>query len=426
MLENKQNVHLTIQNVKIDQLKVNEENPRIISDSEFDHLVESIRSHTLLLPLIVNSNPTRNNIIISGHQRLKAAVKLGHKTVPVIFVNLSEKDERAVNLKMNRISGEFDIELLKEFFSVEELLASGFDDTDLSVIWEDSLQIDDDDFDEEKAIKQAKQTAIKLGDLFKMGSHFLLCGDSTKPEDIKRLVGEKEVSILYCDPIFNINLNYDKGVSNQANYGGSTQDNKSDEDYKLFLDACLTNALSVLSDDAHVFMYCDETYIWLVQQLMREHDLTNRRVCIWVKNNFSMTPGVAFNKGFEPIVYSTRGRPYLSDTHNLTEILNRDIAVGNRALDDILDIFDIWLAKRDPAQNYQHPTQKPITLHEKPIKRCTKIGDYVLDIFGGSGSTLVSCEQLKRNALLCEIDPIFCQVIIDRFELLTGEKAVLL
>ena len=100
------------------------------------------------------------------------------------------------------------------------------------------------------------------------------------------------------------------------------------------------------------------------------------------------------------------------------------MAVGNRSLDDILDLFNIWLAKRDSAQDYEHPTQKPPTLHEKPLRRCTKPGDIVLDVTAGSGSTMVACEQLKRRAYLAEAEPIFCDVIIARYEALTGQKAV--
>jgi len=94
--------------------------------------------------------------------------------------------------------------------------------------------------------------------------------------------------------------------------------------------------------------------------------LKNRRVCLWIKNGFNVVPQVAFNKGYEPCIYATKGNPYLSDSsQNLTEILNKDIASGNRTLDDIIDLFDIWLAKREAGQDYQHPTQKPATLHEK-------------------------------------------------------------
>ena len=172
-------------------------------------------------------------------------------------------------------------------------------------------------------------------------------------------------------------------------------------------------------------MYCDQTYIGLLQALMTEHSLKNRRVCLWIKNGFNVVPQVAFNKAYEPCVYATRGTPYLADSsRNLTEILNKDVASGNRSIDDIVDLFDIWLAKREAGQDYQHPTQKPVTLHEKPLKRCTKVGDVVLDVFGGSGSTLIASEQMKRVALLSEIEPVFCQVIIDRWEAMTGETAV--
>ena len=110
----------------------------------------------------------------------------------------------------------------------------------------------------------------------------------------------------------------------------------------------------------------------------------------------------------------------------MTEILNKEIGSGNRAVDDILDGLDIWLARRIHNSLYEHPTEKPPTLHEKPLRRCTKPGDVVLDLFGGSGSTLIACEQLKRRAFLCEVEPIFCDLIIRRFEALTGTKASLL
>lgn len=417
------NQNLTIQQVAVTELKPAIYNPRKISDKDFAQLVESIRQYTLVEPLVVNSHPDRYGNLIGGHQRLKAAVQLGYITVPVVFISLDEKHERALNLRLNRNTGEFDLDLLKHF-DIEELLSVGFDDIDLGDIWNANLDIEDDDFDEEKAVKKATTTGIKPGDMFALGKHRLICGDATDPAVIKRLVGNLKPNLLYADPVYNISLDYNKGVGNKASYGGKTNDTKTDAEYADFLGKALANALAVMGEDAHIFLYCDQIYIGLLQTLMTEHGLTNRRVCFWVKNNFNPTPGVAFNKAYEACVYSTQGTPYLSDIHNLTEILNKDIAPGNRAIDDIMDIFDIWLAKRDPGQVYQHPTQKPLTLHEKPLKRCTRIGDVVLDYYGGSGSTLLACEQMKRVALLCEIEPVFCQVIIDRYELLTGEKAV--
>lgn len=136
-----------------------------------------------------------------------------------------------------------------------------------------------------------------------------------------------------------------------------------------------------------------------------------------------MTPQIAFNKLYEPCVYGTRGKPYLAPINNLNEILNKEVGTGNRAMDDVQDLINIWLAKRLPGNEYEHPTEKPPTLHEKPLRRCTKPGDRVLDSFGGSGSTLIACEQLNRIAYLSELDPIFCQLIINRYVQLTGSKA---
>jgi DNA modification methylase len=123
-------------------------------------------------------------------------------------------------------------------------------------------------------------------------------------------------------------------------------------------------------------------------------------------------------------VYGTVGKPYLSDKAlNLSEIMNKEIGTGNRTIEDILDMLDIWLVKRISGSDYEHPTEKPPTLHEKAIRRCTKPGDVLLDLFAGSGSLMVACEQLKRSACLVEREPIFVDLIIRRYEKLTGQKA---
>lgn len=415
---------LIVQQINVKEIKPSPYNPRKISDEDFAQLVESLRQYSFVEPLVVNSNPERYGNLIGGHQRMKAALHLGYTKVPAVFIDLDEKHERALNLRLNRNTGEFDLELLKSF-DISELLDVGFDDSDLGDIWNNALETDDDDFDHEKAVKKAAETTIQLGDLFQLGKHRLICGDSTDPEVIKRLVGDSKPTMFYSDPVYNIGLDYDKGVGLKAGYGGKTNDDKTEAEYSSFLGNILAASLPTLETNAHIFMYCDQTYIGLLQSLMNEHGLKNRRVCLWIKNGFNVVPQVAFNKAYEPCVYATRGTPFLSDgNRNLTEILNKDVASGNRSIDDIVDLFDIWLAKREAGQDYQHPTQKPVTLHEKPLKRCTKVSDIVLDVFGGSGSTLIACEQMKRVALLSEIEPVFCQVIIDRWEAMAGEKAV--
>jgi DNA modification methylase len=414
---------LEVVQIKLSELRPAVYNPRKISDKDFEQLVQSIKQFTMIEPLVVNSSKNRYGVIIGGHQRYAAAVVLNYKTVPVVFINLSEELERQLNLRLNRNTGQFDLDLLKHF-DIEMLLEVGFDDIDLSNIWDDALTTEDDEFDVDKALDETKVPVAQIGDLYQLGDHRLICGDSTDPATINRLMDGKQAAMLNTDPKYNIKLDYNTGISTDGKYGGTTNDSLSDADYEIFLKSALGNAIAVLHPDAHAFCYCDQLYTGLIQKIYGELGFSTKRVCLWVKNNFNMTPQLAFNKAYEPCVYATRGKPYLSETHNLTEILNREIAPGNRTIDDIIDLFDIWLAKRDPAISYQHPTQKPPTLHDKALRRCSKPGDIILDVFAGSGSLMVACEQLKRSCYMSELEPIFCDVIISRYEQLTGQKAV--
>ncbi len=400
-------------------------NPRSWDTKAKADLTESIKRFGIVDPIIVNSAPNRRNIIIGGHFRDAIAGELEYTEVPVVYINIpDEAKEKELNLRLNRNIGTWDFEKLK-VFEIETLLDVGFDDTDLSHIWDETLGVEDDEFDVEKAIADIKEPTSKLGDIFRLGTHYLICGDATDPATIQQLIGKEQVSMIYSDPPYNISLNYNSGIGGKSTYGGKTNDQKSDEAYKLFLKQTIQNSLRVAKPDCHIFYYCDETYIGLLQSLYIELGINNKRVCLWIKNAQNPTPQIAFNKAYEPCVYGVRGNPYLAPTvTNLNEILNKETGTGNRLPDDILDLFNIWLVKRLPGQDYEHPTQKPPSLHEKALRRCTKPGDIVLDLFGGSGSTLITCEQLKRKAFLCEIEPVFCDVIIKRFQELTGKEAV--
>jgi len=417
---------IKIQYISVGQLRSAEYNPRTNTDKQAQELKKSLTKFDVVEPIIVNSAPNRKNIIIGGHFRWRIAKELGYKEIPVVYVNIPYVDkEKELNLRLNRNTGEWDFELLKDF-DVELLLDVGFDDSDLSHIWDDNLGVEDDNFDTEKELEKIKEPKTKLGDIYDLGTHRLICGDATDPEVVKKLVREDKAAMLYCDPPYNIALDYNNGIGANRKYGGKTNDKKSEKDYKIFLKKTLENGLSVALSDSNIFYWCDENYIGLIQEMYKELGITNKRVCLWIKNNQNVTPQTAFNKVYEPCIYGIRGNPYLSDSvKNLNEILNKEVGTGNRLTDDILDLLNIWLAKRLPAQDYEHPTEKPPTLHEKALRRCTKPGDIVLDLFGGSGSTLIACEQLKRRAFLSEIEPIFCDLIIRRYEALTGKEAKL-
>jgi DNA modification methylase len=416
----------SISYVDVSELRPAEYNPRKWDEPAAKKLAESIKRFGLIDPIIVNSASNRRNVVIGGHFRLEVAKNLGITQVPVVYVNIPNiLKEKELNLRLNRNTGEWDFDLLKSF-DVELLLDVGFDDADLSHIWDENLGVENDDFDVKKEIERIKEPKTKLGDIYELGSHRLICGDATNPEVVKKLVQDEKVSMLYCDPPYNIALDYSNGIGTYGKYGGKTNDKKTEDEYKNFLKQTLVNGLSVTLPDSHIFYWCDENYIGIVQELYKELGITGKRVCLWIKNNQNVTPQTAFNKVYEPCVYGTQGNPYLSESvKNLNEVLNKEVGTGNRLTDDILDLFNIWLAKRLPAQDYEHPTEKPPTLHEKALRRCTKAGDIVLDLFGGSGSTLIACEQLKRRAYLSEIEPIFCDLIIKRFEKLTGKEAKL-
>lgn len=418
------NKEINIVYVPIGVLKPAEYNPRKISKEALEQLKESLSRFDLVDPIIVNGAPKRKNVVIGGHMRLRAAKELGHKTVPVVYVSIPKLDkEKELNLRLNRNTGEWDFEKLK-FFEPDFLTEIGFSDADLSSVWTENLEVADDEFDEEQELKQIKNPKTKVGDLIQLGQHRLICGSSTDPAVLTRLLGKERASMIYSDPPYNIDFNYSGGMSGKQNYGGNVLDSRTDAEYREFIAKTMIAALSVAKPDTHVFYWCDQVYIGLMQDLYRELGIANKRVCLWLKNSQNPVPSVAFNKCYEPCVYGVRGKPYLTkNIQNLNEVLNKEITTGNNLIEETLDHLDVWLVKRLSGKEYEHATSKPPKLHEKAIRRCTKPGDIILDSFSGSGSTMIAAEQLKRHVYAVELEPIFCDLAIKRYEKLTGDKA---
>ena len=202
-------------------------------------------------------------------------------------------------------------------------------------------------------------------------------------------------------------------------HGGTVNDDRTTEEYIAFIERTLDNALAVSRPDVHIFYWCDQSKIWIIQTTYNKLGITNRRVCVWIKNGHNATPLVAFNKCYEPCVYGTKGKPDIeADLQNLTEVLNKEIGNGN----NLMHTLDVWPVKRLAGKDYEHATSKPPTVYEKAFKRCSKPGDIILDSFCGSGSSLIAAHQLNRRLYGVELEPQFCDVIIRRFEKLTGIK----
>ena len=204
-------------NFPIGNLKPSEYNPRRWDDKAVRDLTRSIKEEGFVVPILANGNKARYGIVIAGHFRLKVAKDLGYTAVPVNFIDIPDiEKEKKLNLTLNRVSGDWDYELLKNF-DIELLLESGFDDFDLTHIFDDALGVEDDDFDADEEAVKIKTPKTKRGDLILLGQHRLICGDSTNPEVVKKLVGDHRIHMLNYDPIYNIGLNYSKGVSTKGN-----------------------------------------------------------------------------------------------------------------------------------------------------------------------------------------------------------------
>jgi len=409
---------------KVSDLVPHSKNPRTLSAEQKKDLEASITKFNLAEIPAINTD----NTILAGHARLKVLIALGRGEekieVRVPSRALTAKECEEYLLRSNKNTGSWDYDLLKNF-NTEFLLDIGFTDTDLGDIWDDVLSIEDDDFKEEEELEQVKKTDIKIGDHFHLGDHSLICGDSMDPEVVKKLVGTEKIDVIYSDSPYNISLDYDKGLGGKQHYGGDVNDSKPDTEFREFTRKTLANGLAVCKPNAHVFWWCAQKYVGMIQSVLQELGINYKRTCIWVKNGFNPTPQIAFNTCYESCIYGIQGKPFLSDKHTkFHEILNTEVGNGNATVDDISDMIDIWLAKRVSGDQMEHPTEKNAKLHERPLMRCSKIGDTVLDLFGGSGSTLLACEQLKRRAFLVEISPVFCQLIINRYEKFSGNKAV--
>jgi len=404
----------------VNELLPSPKNPRLMSDKQLEDLKRSLRKFNLVeLPAI-----DTDGRICAGHQRIRALQILGRgaEAIEVRVPNrkLTDKEYERYMLTSNAVVGSWDFEKLKDF-DLDFLVDIGFDQIELGKLWDKELEVADDGFDEEKEQKKIKEPLTKLGDLIIMGPHRIVCGDSTSPAVLEKLFGKYRASMVYSDPVYNINIDYGKGIGGKADYGGAVVDNRSEEAYRQLIKKSLENALAVSKSNLHVFYWSDQKYIWLMQTLYQELGIHNKRVCLWIKNGHNPTPGVAFNKCYEPCTYGTVGSPYLSeDKQALNEVMNKEITTGNSMLGEITDL---WTVKRLSGKEYEHATSKPPQLHQKAILRCTKPGDIILDSFLGSGSTLIAGDQLKRRVFGVELEPIFCDLTMRRWERLTGQKA---
>lgn len=377
----------------IKSIRPYEKNPRR-NDKAVDAVAASIREFGWQQPIVVD----KDGVIIAGHTRYKAAKKLKCDTVPVVVADdLTEDQVKAYRLADNKTGelAEWDTALLGEELAELadfDMSQFGFD----TILQEESREAEEDDYE----VNPQEEPKAKLGDIYQLGRHRLMCGDSTDAESVYQLCQDGQVDLLLTDPPYGVDY------TGKTKYALKIQnDASSDESLRDMLADAFSAANSVMKPGAVFYIWHAILKTSAFESACQMAGWEVRQVLIWAKNTMVMGRQ-DYQWKHEPCLYGWKegaGHLWASDRKQTT-ILNFD----------------------RPTKNKEHPTMKPVKLFDYQIQNNTKGGDTVLDLFGGSGTTIIACEQNGRCARVMELDPRYVDVIIDRWEKLTGEKAVLL
>lgn len=394
---------MNIQKINIEKLKAAEYNPRKDlqpEDEEWRKIQRSIEEFGYVDPIIVNSDMT----VIGGHQRLKVLKDLGYTEIECNVVDLDKTKEKALNIALNKISGEWDNakleELLAELNTTDiDMDITGFSFDEIDDILKDIEGSKEDDFDVEQALNEIDEPTTKLGDIWQLGRHRLMCGDSTQKGNVVKLMNKEDADMILTDPPYNVDY---EGKTSEALK--IANDNMNQTEFYNFLLDSFRNMFEVTRCGSSIYVFHADTEGLNFRNAFNAVGFKLAQCLIWVKNTFVMGRQ-DYQWRHEPILYGWKegAGHYFIDSRNQSTVLEFD----------------------KPSRNAEHPTMKPIDLLIYLIKNSSKENDLILDLFGGSGSTLIAAEQTKRTCYMMELDPKYCDVIVRRWETLTGQKAVL-
>jgi site-specific DNA-methyltransferase (adenine-specific) len=366
--------------VEIHIIKQNAENPRFIKDEKFIKLVKSIKDFPEMLklrPIVVNSEM----VVLGGNMRLKACIEAGVNEVPILIASdLTEDQQKEFIIKDNIGFGEWDWDILNSEWDASNLEEWGLD---LPEYTDTEVEAEEDDFE---VAEGGIETDIVLGDLFEIGEHRLLCGDSTDSDAVAKLMDGELADMCHTDPPYNID--YEGGSKKREKIANDKLD-----DFPKFLYDVYTTISTALKKGGAIYVWhaSSETHNF-IQQFLNAGFLFKSYI-VWNKNNSTFGRS-DYHWKHEPCIYG-----WLDGASHKW--------YGDRKQTTVWDI-------ERPSRSDEHPTMKPIPLCSKPLENSSKQGDVVLDVFLGSGSTMVAAHQLKRKCFGMELDPKYCQVIIDR------------
>lgn len=424
---------MEIREIEISKLKRAEYNPRkelTPEDPEYQQLKKSIVEFGYVVPVVVNSDMT----VIGGHQGLTVLEDLGYKKIECSVQNLNKTQEKALNLALNKINGIWDNDKLEKILAELKELEfdmdiTGFTPEELNDIFNDTLEATEDDFDVDKELEEITEPVTQLGDMWILGNHRLLCGDSTDKEAVEELMNNKEADMVLTDPPYNVDIENSQGMKIK-------NDNMDNKTFREFLIKAFKNISETLKAGGAFYIWFASREHINFEKALNENKLKVRQELIWNKNMFVLG-SQDYQWKHEPCLYGWKdgaAHYFTDDRTQATVIEDKHQDFRKLKKEELINILkDIYADKTSttiieenrPTISDLHPTMKPIKLLSRLIKNSSRINESVLDLFGGSGSTLIACEQLNRICYMMELDPKYCDVIIKRWETLTGKKAKL-
>nr|WP_207714569.1 site-specific DNA-methyltransferase [Clostridium butyricum] len=396
-----------IQKITVDKLNPAKYNPRKDlrkGDPEYEKLKRSIETFGYVEPVIWNK---RTGHIVGGHQRFKILKEQGATEVDCVVVDMDEAEEKALNVALNKVSGDWDMPKLTELLedldkSMFDVSLTGFDAAEIEDLFSKvhDKDVNDDDFDADKVLEDIKEPISKSGDIWVLGKHRLICGDSTKLSDVEKLMDGKKANLCVTDPPYNVN--YSAGKENERVI---KNDHMEDSKFYEFLLAAYKNVIAVLDDGAGAYIFHADTEGLNFRKAFKDAGFHLANVCIWVKQSLVLGRS-DYQWQHEPVLYGwkpTGKHRWYADRKQTT----------------------VWNFDR-PTKSPDHPTMKPVPLMAYPIQNSSMTNCIIYEPFAGSGSTLIACEQTGRICYAVELDEKYCDVIVKRYIEAAGEDGVFL
>lgn len=432
----------------LSELRPAEYNPRVPltpADPEYQSIKRSIQEFGYADPIVMNADGT----IIKGHQRRTVLMDLGYTEVEVIVLDIKDKaKEKALNVALNKITGKWDNAILKDLLLELDLegydfSVTGYQRTDL----EDLIQLidvpaeaKDDGFDPDAAAENIPEPVTRYGDIWQLGQHRLMCGDSTDPSDVAALMGGDKLDLMVTDPPYNVaygaKTEYLSGTGIGQSHRDIANDDMDEASFYSFILDFYENAMEAMRPGAVIYVFHSDTHGLTFRQALRDAGLKLSECLVWEKNTFVLGRS-DYQWRHEPILYGWKegaAHYFVKDRSQDTVLLEEPPDFKKMSKQELLAFIDKMfrenkdqttvLYENKPSRNSEHPTMKPVPLIGRLINNSSKPGWIVGDFFGGSGSTLIAAEQLGRTAYLMEYDERYVDVIIKRWEQFTGQKAV--